>query len=227
MTAGDARAEILVRIGTALGRHPGHPVPAPSEVPRDYETASPIRAGAPELLALLVDRLIDYRATVHRCSAADLAATVAAVLAARGHTRLVVPAGLGPWLDDWAAAPGHEKLVDDPEASLSIADLDRADGVVSGCAVAVAETGTIVLDAGPDQGRRALTLVPDYHLVVVRAEQVVADVPDGVERMDPGRPLTLISGPSATSDIELDRVEGVHGPRTLEVVVVDGPTTEG
>ncbi|MFD0891788.1 lactate utilization protein C, partial [Streptosporangium algeriense] len=131
--------------------------------------------------------------------------------AARGLTRPVVPDGLpAEWVPQGA-------VTDDP--ALSDAELEAAGGVVTGCAVAIAETGTIVLDTGPGQGRRALTLLPDYHLCVVRAEQIVAGVPQALAVLDPARPLTWISGPSATSDIELNRVEGVHGPRTLEVVI--------
>jgi L-lactate dehydrogenase complex protein LldG len=138
-----------------------------------------------------------------------------------GVRLLVVPGGLpADWL---SAADGLELLIDSPEEPLGIADLDRTDGVITGCAVAIAETGTIVLDASEGQGRRALTLVPDLHLVVVRAEQVVQSVPEAVARMAPGRPLTMISGPSATSDIELERVEGVHGPRSLIVVLASPP----
>jgi L-lactate dehydrogenase complex protein LldG len=198
-----ARDEVLGRIRRALAD--GAP---PVEVPRAYRSRGDL--GRPELLDLLVDRLVDYKAAVRRCTEPQLVDTLVDALIARGAGRVVVPPAL-PW-----DLPGA--VADD---GLSAADLDGLDGVVTACAVAVAETGTIVLDAGGDQGRRAITLIPDYHLCVVRAEQVVQTVPEAVARLDPGRPLTWISGPSATSDIELQRVEGVHGPRTLEVVLVD------
>jgi L-lactate dehydrogenase complex protein LldG len=201
--AGDgARAEVLARIRRALG-----PDPAVPEIPRDYRTRGDL--DRPALLDLLTDRLVDYRASVRRAEPDELPATLATALAERGAARVVVPPGL-PWEPPGAVA----------DRDLTAAELDRLDGVVTACAVAIAETGTIVLDAGPDQGRRAITLVPDYHLCVVRADQVVQTVPEAIARLDPGRPLTWISGPSATSDIELHRVEGVHGPRTLEVVLV-------
>jgi L-lactate dehydrogenase complex protein LldG len=159
---------------------------------------------------------VDYRATVVPCTDDGLAAAVAGVLTDRGLRRVVAPDAVpDAWLEG-------SDVLRDGGATLPLADLDAADAVVTGCAVAVAETGTIVLDAGPDQGRRALTLVPDVHVVVVRAEQVVQTVPEAVARLRPDRPLTMISGPSATSDIELDRVEGVHGPRTL-IVLLSSP----
>ena len=203
-----ARDAVMGRIREALGDGPPQ-----VEIPRDYERALPPAA---DILELFVERVSDYRATVHRTTARDLADTIASVLAARGAARIVVPAGLP---HEWLGKSGTDATVDDPP--LSYADLDALDGVVTGCAIAIAETGTIVLDAGPGQGRRALTLVPDLHICVVRApEQVVASVPQAMPRLDPTRPLTWVSGPSATSDIELDRVEGVHGPRTLEVVLL-------
>jgi L-lactate dehydrogenase complex protein LldG len=128
----------------------------------------------------------------------------------------VVPDGLpAEWL---AELPASIALASDAPP-LSPAELDKMAGVVTGCAAAIAETGTIILDHGPGQGRRAVTLVPDFHLVIVRADQVAADLPDALAMLDPSRPHTLISGPSATSDIELIRVEGVHGPRTLHVLL--------
>ncbi len=153
----------------------------------------------------------DYRATVHRAAEGAVAAAVTDALAARGITRVVVPDGFPD-----ADLPAVD-LVREP---VDIATLDAVSAVITTCRVAVADTGTIVLDAGPGMGARALTLVPDYHLVVVRAAQVRALVPDAIAELDPTRPLTWISGPSATSDIELQRVEGVHGPRTLDVVLV-------
>ena len=192
--AGRAREEILQRITTALADRP-----APPPVPRDYRRDH----GAGDL-AQFVERVEDYRASVHQDT------TVDAVLASRGITRIVVPHGFPD-----ALLPSVE-IVREP---VDTATLDEVGAVVTTCAVAVAETGTIVLDGGPGMGPRALSLVPDYHLVVVDAEQVRATVPGAVAALDPTRPLTWISGPSATSDIELDRVEGVHGPRTLDVLV--------
>jgi L-lactate dehydrogenase complex protein LldG len=208
----NAREEVLGRIRTAVG---GGAAPAP--VARDYRTADqPRDLAADELLELLVDRLVDYRAQVRRSTTSLVAASVVAALTERGAHRIAVPEGILPAGLD-RLEPGIELVGDDPP--LSAAQLDGLDGVLTGCAVAIAETGTIVLDGGTGQGRRILSLVPDYHLVVVTAAQVVAGVPEALARLDPARPQTWISGPSATSDIELDRVEGVHGPRTLEVIL--------
>jgi L-lactate dehydrogenase complex protein LldG len=178
----------------------------------DYRTSGELH-GEP-LLDLLAERLAHYRASVRRASADGLGAAIAAALAERGVRRVVVPPGL-----DLPPLPGVDTVTDH---GLSPQELDGLDGVITGASVAIAQTGTIVLDGSPDQGRRAITLVPDYHLCVVRADQVVELVPEAVGRLEPhaGRPLTWISGPSATSDIELSRVEGVHGPRTLEVILV-------
>jgi len=206
--SGDARRIVLGRIRDALADRPtGVPIP------RDYDRTLP--AGT-DRIELFVERVSDYRASVHRTTAADLPAAIAAVLAAHSTTRIAVPAGIP---DTWLAGSAAERVSDDPV--LSHADLDGLDGVVTGCAVAIAETGTIVLDAGPDQGRRALSLLPDLHVCVVHVDQVVGSVPEAIARLDPARPQTWISGPSATSDIELQRVEGVHGPRRLEVIVVE------
>jgi L-lactate dehydrogenase complex protein LldG len=205
----DARAVILGRIRAALAD-----APPPVAIPRDYEMALPPRT---PILDLLVERVGDYRATVQRSTASGLPDAIAVVLTRHRAARIMVPAGIpASWL---AAIQEVEWLADDPP--LSHAALDGVDGVLTGCAVAIAETGTIVLDAGPGQGRRALSLLPDLHLCVVRADQVVGSVPEALARLDPTRPQTWISGPSATSDIELQRVEGVHGPRRLEVIVVE------
>jgi L-lactate dehydrogenase complex protein LldG len=194
-----ARDEILSRIRAALADRPPH-----SPIPRAYRAAGSL---SPDL-DLFVERVADYRANVYRCSADEVAGRIAEVA---GSRRLAVPDGFPTeWLPAGLAV-SHEPL--------STADLDAVDGALTTCAVAVAETGTIILDHGPGQGPRALSLVPDYLLVVVRADQVRAIVPDAVASLDPVRPQTWISGPSATSDIELNRVEGVHGPRTLDVIL--------
>lgn len=165
---------------------------------------------------LLAENLADYRAIVHRATEDELPYVVKRLLAARGSRSVLVPPGLPPaWMSAADPTQVHDRAVSTPR------ELDEVESVVTGCALAVAETGTIVLDGGADQGRRRITLIPDHHICVVRVpDQVVASVPQAMERLDPTRPLTWISGPSATSDIELDRVEGVHGPRTLEVVLV-------
>lgn len=205
-----AREAILARTRASLADRPA--VPA---VIRGYRSALADEDRA-DLVALLADRLADYRALVHRCTSRAVPSIVADALARRGARRVVVPGGVDR---AWLSAAAVEVVGDVPP--LSHAELDALDGVLTGCAVAIAETGTIVLDGGPDQGRRALSLLPDYHLCVVPVDRIVGSVPEALGRLDPTRPLTWISGPSATSDIELQRVEGVHGPRTLEVVIVD------
>jgi L-lactate dehydrogenase complex protein LldG len=202
-----AREASLERVRGALGA--GVAVP---EIPRRYR--------GPRVDDSSVDRfcerVAEYRASVTRIAASELADTIARLCRERGARRIAVPRG-GP-----EALDGVDVVVDDPP--LTPAALDELDGVLTGCALAIAETGTIVLDGGERSGRRALTLVPDWHICIVEASSVVAGVPDAVAALAPvaaeGRPITLVSGPSATSDIELDRVEGVHGPRTLDVVVV-------
>ena len=201
-----ARAEVLDRVRRAL-----QDGPAPEPVVRDYRQAEP---PAGDLVTLLTHRLVDYRASVTTCTVDAVAEHIAAALDEREVDSLAVPAGFPA---DWLAGVPLGRRHAEP---MSIEQLDALDGTVSTCAVAIAETGTIVLDAGPGQGRRALSLVPDYLLIVVRAGQIVASVPAGVAAVDPERPLTWISGPSATSDIELRRVEGVHGPRVLHVLIV-------
>ena len=205
---GGARDAILNGIRAALADRP-----AATRVPRRYEVALPPGV---DVVALFAERVGDYRASVSRTVPADLPTVIAAILETRDAHRIALPDGVPL---EWLAASDAERMVDDPP--LSHSDLDGLDGVLTGCAVAIAETGTIVLDGGPRQGRRALSLLPDLHVCVVLVEQVVGTVPEGLARLDPHRPQTWISGPSATSDIELQRVEGVHGPRRLEVTLVD------
>lgn len=232
---GASRERILARVRSALADVPRDEAPDDVSVPRGYVEAHATGTQA-ELLDLLADNVADYRAAVHRCTEQALPALLARLLTDRKALSVAVPPGLPQaWL---SGLDGTEVLADGGTGGgidsrpggapagtgrpLTANRLDRTDSVITGCAVAIAETGTIVLDSGPDQGRRLLTLVPDHHICVVRADQVVASLPQALRRLDPARPLTWISGPSATSDIELDRVEGVHGPRTLEAVLLHG-----
>jgi L-lactate dehydrogenase complex protein LldG len=204
-----AREEILGRIERITPTQPPADVAkAYAEIERSY-----LRHHHDDgILDLFVDRVAHYRATVRRVAADELPGAVAEVLAARPGT-YGLPGGLPA---EWVAQVEPSRLVRDP----AVADLDGLAGAVTACAAGIAETGTIVLDHGPAQGPRALSLVPDHHLIIVIASQVAPDVPEALERLDPARPLTFVSGPSATSDIELSRVEGVHGPRALDVLLL-------
>jgi L-lactate dehydrogenase complex protein LldG len=201
----NAREEVLARIRAARGAAPVPPVA------RDYRTADGRAAGDPALLDLLVDRLEDYKATVLRCAPSDVATTVVTALSAVTGSVVVAPGVPAGWRPDGG-------VEDDGRPAVALADHAAT---VTGVAVAIADTGTLVLDGSPLSGRRALSLLPDFLVCVVEAAQVVGTVPEGLAVLDPVAPLTMISGPSATSDIELQRVEGVHGPRTLVVVLVD------
>jgi L-lactate dehydrogenase complex protein LldG len=210
----DGREAVLARVRAALG--PAVEIP---EVPRAYRPAGALGAGGDRVTVdLFCARVADYRATVRRVRGDELPDALMAACEQREARRVAVPAQAPPW-----TVEGVELVRDDPP--LSPRQLDELDGVLSGCALAIAETGTIVLDGTGASGRRALTLVPAYPPFVVRSEDVVPSVPDAVAALArviaAGRPITTISGPSATVDIELVRVEGVHGPRTLDVFVVD------
>lgn len=207
-----AKDEILSRIRSALAD-----TPATEEVPREYRTSSQMTEE--QLIELLVDRLVDYKAGVEVIEAAQIPEFVAAKL--KDASSVVYPQGLDT---AWLSALGQnvEQRIDAPGARLSVAELDATSAVVTSSAVSVAESGTIILDGQPDQGRRAISLVPDHHVCIVPISTIVQLLPEAMPRLSITRPLTWISGPSATSDIELERVEGVHGPRTLDVLMVRG-----
>lgn len=211
------REEILSRIREALQDVPAAEEPIQVVVTRNYLRND--TAARPAIIERFIERVADYKVMVQHIEQAELAETIVARCMAREVRRLVVPSDLSR---DWVPQ-NVECLRDLP--SLSNEQLDTSDGVLTGCALGIASTGTIVLDGGPSQGRRVLTLLPDYHLCVIFEHQIVDLVPEAMTRLadtvlQRRRPLTFISGPSATSDIELNRVEGVHGPRTLEVLVV-------
>lgn len=209
----DSRAEILDRIRRAVGERAKSRHDDYAAVPRAYQQAGSLdRAACVELFA---DRLTHYDAGVYRCARADLPATLATALQGRGKHRIVIPVDLPrEWL------PTGPDFVAD--SGLTHAELDAMDGVLTASTVAIALTGTIILRHGVAEGRRALTLIPDYHACVVDVDQIVETVPDGFRRVAALRPslLTTISGPSATADIEMTRIKGVHGPRTLDVFLV-------
>lgn len=210
-----ARDAILSRIRGAL-RDVGPEGVAEAPTPGFRQHGTTDRAF---LVASFAERARGYKVRVEEAPRAQVPALVARLLGERGHVRLVLPADF----PDDLAPEGFDLVRDD---GLDNATIAGCDGVLTTCACAIAQTGTLVLDHGPGQGRRVLTLLPDYYLCVVDAAQLVELVPEAVERMAPaveaGRPLTFVSGPSATSDIELNRVEGVHGPRTLEIIIVVG-----
>ena len=225
--ANGAREEILRRVGAAL-----RTAPTPEPVVRDYRRGG--TAASDALVELLRERLVDYKAEVRRVAAGEVGRAVADVCREHWVRRLGVPPGLpGDWRPDGVAAVDDDSVAAIDDDGLTVVEddglgpheLDALDGVVTGCTLAIAETGTLVLSAGPTEGRRALTLVPDLYVCVVVESQVVSDLPTalpvvaGLVRAE-RRPVTFISGPSATSDIELHRVEGVHGPRRLVVLIV-------
>jgi L-lactate dehydrogenase complex protein LldG len=208
-----SRAEILKKIGQAVGDNSATRSEEYAAIARDYRHVG--KQSREEILTLLTGRLHDYDAVVYRCSANDIAQTVATAMAARGKSSLLRPEGLPlEWLPSAHIFP--------PVDGMSYQEVDRGEGVITGCVAAIAFTGTIILRHGVADGRRALTLIPDYHLCIVFADQVVETVPEGFARLKGMEtlPLTTVSGPSATADIEMNRVKGVHGPRSLDVILV-------
>ena len=208
-----SRDTVLTKIRAALADDgPATPIP------RDYIRRSANEPGSEHVIELLVDRLVDYKALVDRVSVADLPEAVDAAL--RGLGSVVVAPDLDPAIAAACALGGRSVTADSAPQALTPPELDAIDAVATTARVVIAMSGTIILDGGPGQGRRAITLVPDLHVVILTAEQIVETVAEAIAVLTPTAPLTMIAGPSATSDIELERVEGVHGPRTLHVIIV-------
>lgn len=213
----DTRTAMLDRIRAAVAA--GAPAAAPPPIPRDYQRQGTHAAGSDHVVELLIDRLIDYRAEVVVIGPDDDVAR-AVDTALSGARSVVVPAALPDAVKDGCRRSDRTVTIDGHPDVLGPTDLDAIDAVVIASTVSIAVTGTIILSGRPDEGRRAISLVPDLLVVLVRRDQIVETVPDGLRRLEPTAPLTMISGPSATSDIELSRVEGVHGPRTLRVLIL-------
>ena len=211
-----AKETILRRIKTALRDVLQAEQPADVTVAREYIHTD--TAPHPAQVHQFAERVAEYKARVQIIVEPELAAAITAALNTHSIARLVIPADLP---EAWV--PQGVTLLRD-HSQLTTAELDNSDGVLTGCALGIAQTGTIVLDHSEGQGRRAISLVPDYHLCIVQAEQIVGVMPEAITKLEAaaraGQPLTFISGPSATSDIELSRVEGVHGPRTLDVLII-------
>ena len=211
----NAKQVMLERIRNAIRDVPATEQIKDVPVNRLYRSST----GHTNLLEMTAERIAEYRARVEIVTADKLTSSIQASLERLGIKRLIVPHGLP---EDWR--PSGFELIEESTSLLEHAELERADGVLTGCTLAIAETGTLVLDHARGQGRRALTLIPDVHLCVLLESQIVDNLPAAMKVLEQsiraGRPLTFISGPSATSDIELSRVEGVHGPRTLEVMII-------
>ena len=206
-----SRERILRRIRAANQRAGAEAQPIPREYQRDGNCSTD------EVLALFEERVREYDARVFPVHRAEIAARAAAILSDAGRRRIAVPAGLPA---EWRPS-GIEWVVDGEHLALSHEVLDTVDGAMTGAALAVALSGSIVLQHGPAEGRRVLTLLPDYHLCILQACDVVETLPEGFARLDPLRPTTFISGPSATADIEMVRIKGVHGPRSLDILLVE------
>lgn len=214
-----AKEKILANIQQALKDVPEEERPKDVTVPRKYRQKGEL-AGE-ELVSLFAKRMNEYEAKVIRSTQKELTDIIAESCRREQVENLIIPTGFPEdWLPD-SITPVRDTI----ESPLTHQELNESDGVITLCALAIAQTGTIILDAGKGQGRRVLTLLPDYHICIVREQQIVELVTEGFAHFDTavkdaGPPITFISGPSATSDIELSRVEGVHGPRRLEVVIV-------
>jgi len=209
-----AKDEIFARIREAAGIAPESRAEEYAAIERTYRQRGGLDPD--ERLSLFTDRLIDYDAVVYRCTEAEAAATVLKAMTARGKGSLIIPPDLHR---DWL--PPAVQFI--PDADLPYTELDASEGALTGCTAAIAMTGSILLGHGPNEGRRALTLIPDYHLCIVYAGQVVETVPEGIRQMSGCATVTTISGPSATADIEMTRIKGVHGPRSFDVILIVNP----